>query len=197
MILHVIGDAINNIGVIISAVVIWKAPGEGRYYADPAVSTFIALMILATAIPLLRNCGQILLQSAPIGVNLDDVRHDLEKVRPLPHLPPLPLSQVTLTNPKPRSPESNHSTNFTFGVSTSAKPSLLSTSLCPIRAYPTSSRQPSILTSASTRTAFIRPRCSPSWRYDPVRRRRRMEQLWRRPQQGQMPSRPPRLGSGW
>jgi solute carrier family 30 (zinc transporter), member 1 len=81
VVLHVIGDAINNVGVIIAAVAIWKAPGEGRFYADPAVSTFISLMILLTALPLLRSCGTILLQSAPVDVNLDDVKHDLQKVR--------------------------------------------------------------------------------------------------------------------
>ena len=47
-----IGDAINNVGVIISALVIWLADYPGRYYADPGVSTGIAFMILASAVPL-------------------------------------------------------------------------------------------------------------------------------------------------
>lgn len=52
VLLHVIGDAINNVGVIISALVIWLAHYDGRYYADPGVSMGIAMMILIVSIPL-------------------------------------------------------------------------------------------------------------------------------------------------
>ena len=52
VLIHVIGDAINDVGVIISALVIWLADYPGRFHADPGVSTGIALMILASAIPL-------------------------------------------------------------------------------------------------------------------------------------------------
>ena len=79
--IHVIGDALNNIGVIIAAVVIWQTHYDARFYADPGVSMGIAIMILLSAIPLVKNSGTILLQSAPRGVDLDDVKHDLEKVR--------------------------------------------------------------------------------------------------------------------
>ncbi|KAK2784205.1 hypothetical protein FQN51_004185 [Onygenales sp. PD_10] len=80
VLLHVVGDAINNIGVIIAALVIWLANYEGRFYADPGVSVGIALLILASAIPLVKNSGSILLESVPLGVNLDDVQHDLETI---------------------------------------------------------------------------------------------------------------------
>ena len=49
---HVIGDAINNIGVIVAALVVWLAKYDGRFYADPGVSAGIALLILASAVPL-------------------------------------------------------------------------------------------------------------------------------------------------
>ena len=52
VLLHVLGDAINNIGVIIAALVIWKAKYEGRYYADPRVSMGISFMILLSCLPL-------------------------------------------------------------------------------------------------------------------------------------------------
>lgn len=81
VLVHVIGDAINNIGVIVAAVVIWQAKSDARFYADPAASMFIALMIFFSAIPLTKNSGTILLQSAPRGVEIDDVKHDLEQVR--------------------------------------------------------------------------------------------------------------------
>jgi zinc transporter 1 len=80
VLIHVIGDAINNIGVIISAAIIWFVHSESRFYADPAVSMWIAIMILLSAIPLTKNSGKILLQSAPLGVKLDDIKHDLESI---------------------------------------------------------------------------------------------------------------------
>lgn len=78
--IHVMGDAVNNIGVIIAAVVIWKTNYAGRYYADPAAGIGISLMIFLSSIPLVINSGTILLQSAPRGVDLGDIKHDLEKV---------------------------------------------------------------------------------------------------------------------
>ncbi|GME64428.1 putative cation diffusion facilitator 1 protein [Neofusicoccum parvum] len=80
VIVHVLGDAFNNIAVIVAALVIWLVKSDARFYADPALSTVIALMILASAIPLTKRSGTILLQSAPPGVRLDDVKHDLEMI---------------------------------------------------------------------------------------------------------------------
>jgi zinc transporter 1 len=80
VLIHVVGDAINNIGVIISAVIIWFVQSPSRYYADPAVGMWIAIMILITAIPLTKRSGRILLQSAPVGVKLDDIKKDLESI---------------------------------------------------------------------------------------------------------------------
>jgi zinc transporter 1 len=80
VLIHVVGDAINNIGVIISAVIIWFVKSEKRFYADPAVSMWIAIMILISAVPLTKRSGKILLQSAPLGVKIDDIKHDLESI---------------------------------------------------------------------------------------------------------------------
>ncbi|CAI7572410.1 unnamed protein product [Penicillium manginii] len=80
VLLHVLCDAANNLGVIASALVIWLAKYDGRYYADPGVSMGIAIMIMVSSVPLIRRSGHILLESAPIGLDLSDVQHDLEKV---------------------------------------------------------------------------------------------------------------------
>jgi zinc transporter 1 len=77
---HLLGDALNNIGVIISALIIMLIHSPHRYYADPAASLFIAISILTTAIPLTKRSGLILLESAPPGVKLEDVKHDLEAI---------------------------------------------------------------------------------------------------------------------
>ncbi|POS86662.1 hypothetical protein EPUL_002828, partial [Erysiphe pulchra] len=80
IIAHMVGDAINNIGIIFAALVIWKGSNSARYYADPIVSTAIAIMILATAIPICKSSGLILLESAPADLRIDKVKIDLEKI---------------------------------------------------------------------------------------------------------------------
>jgi len=40
----------------------------------------ISLLIMLSSLPLVKNSGSILLESVPLGVNLDDVKHDLEKI---------------------------------------------------------------------------------------------------------------------
>ena len=81
VIIHVGCDALNNIGVIIAAVVIKYVPGERTKYADPAVSLFISLMIIASAYPLIKRSGAILLQSTPDDLDVKAIRADLEAVR--------------------------------------------------------------------------------------------------------------------
>ena len=66
--IHVLGDAANNVGVIIAAAVIWQTKYSARFYADPAVSMGIAVMIFLSSLPLVKKAGSILLESAPIGV---------------------------------------------------------------------------------------------------------------------------------
>ncbi|KAM3437127.1 hypothetical protein NHJ13734_004774 [Beauveria thailandica] len=78
--LHVVGDAINNVGVIVSALVIWRVEGEKKYYADPAIGVFIAIMIFLTAIPLTKKAGRILMQTAPEEIDIKDVKEDIEMI---------------------------------------------------------------------------------------------------------------------
>lgn len=52
VLIHIGGDAINNIGVIIAGAVIWKTNSPNRFYADPAVGVAIAIMIFASSFPL-------------------------------------------------------------------------------------------------------------------------------------------------
>lgn len=80
MILHVLGDALGNVGVIVTALVIWLTDWPGKYYADPAVSLFITLIILRSALPLTFATSKILLQATPEGIEVQEVREDIESL---------------------------------------------------------------------------------------------------------------------
>jgi len=52
VLVHVVGDALNNVGVITAALVIWLAKPDSTFYVDPGVSLAIALIIIASSLPL-------------------------------------------------------------------------------------------------------------------------------------------------
>lgn len=78
--LHVMGDALGNIGVIGSALFIWLTTYSWRFYADPAVSLVITIIILGSAIPLCKAASRILLQAVPAGINVDDIKEDIQEL---------------------------------------------------------------------------------------------------------------------
>ncbi|KAK4141835.1 cation efflux protein [Dichotomopilus funicola] len=78
MVLHVLGDALGNVGVIVTALIIWLTDWPGRFYADPAVSLLITLIILRSCIPLTIAASKVLLQATPEHIDLNDVREDIQ-----------------------------------------------------------------------------------------------------------------------
>ncbi|KAF2754099.1 cation efflux protein [Pseudovirgaria hyperparasitica] len=76
--LHVLGDALGNVGVIASALIIWLTRYKWRFYADPAISLVITLIILHTAIPLCKAASRILLQATPESVDVEKLQEDIE-----------------------------------------------------------------------------------------------------------------------
>lgn len=69
--MEVIGDALGSVAVLISAGAILL--GEW-YILDPIASLVIAALILPRAVSLLREVVDVLLQSTPRGMDLDEVR---------------------------------------------------------------------------------------------------------------------------
>lgn len=78
--LHVFGDALGNLGVIGSALIIWLTDYWWRNYTDPAISLVITLIILGSAIPLCKAASRILLQAVPQDINVDDIKRDINSL---------------------------------------------------------------------------------------------------------------------
>lgn len=76
--LHVLGDALGNIGVIATALIIWLTTFEGRFYFDPAISLVITAIILTSAIPLCKAASKILLQAVPGHLDIEEIQQDIE-----------------------------------------------------------------------------------------------------------------------
>ncbi|EEH50229.2 uncharacterized protein PADG_06308 [Paracoccidioides brasiliensis Pb18] len=78
VLLHIAGDALNNLAVIISALVMWKAPPKSppvrephkplaKYYADPACTMLIAILIMFGSAPLVIKSGRALMEQAEVS----------------------------------------------------------------------------------------------------------------------------------
>ena len=52
--LHVLGDALGSVVVIISALCIMFVDGDWKYYLDPVMSLIIVVIIITTTIPLCK-----------------------------------------------------------------------------------------------------------------------------------------------
>ncbi|KAJ7024601.1 cation efflux protein, partial [Mycena alexandri] len=77
LVLHVLGDALGNVGVIATGLILLLAPPSwnGReVYFDPAISLVIACIILGSAVPLVRFASFVLLQGVPATIPLEQVR---------------------------------------------------------------------------------------------------------------------------
>ncbi|HTJ93091.1 MAG TPA: cation diffusion facilitator family transporter [Pararobbsia sp.] len=78
--LHVLGDMLGSAAAIVAAVVIlfthWTP-------IDPILSIFVAVIILKSAWGIVRSSAHILLEGAPEGVDLAEIKADLEQHVPL------------------------------------------------------------------------------------------------------------------
>ena len=78
--LHVLGDALGNVGVMLTAVFIWKTNYSWRYYSDPIISLVITCIIFSSALPLCKRSSRILLQGTPPTVDTSDVFQDILQI---------------------------------------------------------------------------------------------------------------------
>lgn len=74
---HVIADFLGSIGVIVAALIIVVTGWE---YADPIVSIFIGILVLASSWTILRDTTQILLEGAPPGIDVSEVGREMASV---------------------------------------------------------------------------------------------------------------------
>lgn len=78
--LHVLGDAVGNVGVILTGLFIWFTDYWWRFYVDPAISLVIACIIFHSALPLVKSASFILLQGVPTSVSLEGVQHSVLQI---------------------------------------------------------------------------------------------------------------------
>jgi cobalt-zinc-cadmium efflux system protein len=76
--LHLLGDTLSSVVVIAGGLLIWKF---GIYWLDPLITVLISLYILKETYLLLRDSFDILMQSAPREINLEQVKAEVERIQ--------------------------------------------------------------------------------------------------------------------
>lgn len=69
--LHVLTDALGSVGAIAAGALIW---GFGWQWADPLASVLIAILVIYSSWRLLAEAVAVLMESAPHGIDVDEVR---------------------------------------------------------------------------------------------------------------------------
>lgn len=75
--LHVLGDALGSVGAVAAGLIMLAT---GWYLADPLISILIGLLILYTSWDLIKESVDILMQSVPKGIDVEEVQRALEQV---------------------------------------------------------------------------------------------------------------------
>jgi len=74
---HLMGDTLSSVVVIIGGMLIWQFE---IFWIDPLITILISLYILKETYLLLRDSFNILMQSSPGELNLDDIKSEVEKL---------------------------------------------------------------------------------------------------------------------
>lgn len=77
-VIHLIGDVIQSIGVIIAALIIYIKPEWT--IADPISTILFSVLVLFTTVPVFKDCVVILLEGSPNDVDMVGLYEDLRKV---------------------------------------------------------------------------------------------------------------------
>jgi len=80
--LHILGDALGSVIVMISATIIIYARGTWTLYVDPSMSIIMVIIILKTSIPLFKETSKILMNSVPHHIDIKDLRERLMRKLP-------------------------------------------------------------------------------------------------------------------
>jgi len=75
--LHVLGDALGSVIVMISALIIMFTDGVWTLYVDPTMSIIMVLIILKTSLPLLKESSMILMQTVPTHIKIQEIQDRL------------------------------------------------------------------------------------------------------------------------
>ena len=77
-IIHVLGDALQSVGVIIAGIVIYFNPSYSQ--ADPVCTILFSIIVMFTTIPIVKDCIRVLMEGTPAEINPGEITIALKQV---------------------------------------------------------------------------------------------------------------------
>jgi cation diffusion facilitator family transporter len=79
--LHLLGDALGSVAVIIGALISWLIEWEYKMYIDPVITLIICMIILGSTLPLLKYSILVILQAVPDNINMPKLKEELNNIQ--------------------------------------------------------------------------------------------------------------------
>ena len=77
--IHVLGDALQNIGVLIAGGIIFLFPNFS--IADPICTYIFSIIVGLTTIRILNDCIFVLMEGSPVNIDIEELEKDLYKIK--------------------------------------------------------------------------------------------------------------------
>ena len=77
--LHVLGDGLQSVGVVIAGIVIYYEPDYMQ--ADPACTLLFSIIVFSTTFPIVKDCMRILMEGSPKEIDVKEVTETLTSVK--------------------------------------------------------------------------------------------------------------------
>lgn len=79
--IHIIGDVVQSIGVIIAGVLIWLHPDDKRWHiADPIATFVFSIIVFFTSTEIIKDIADILMERYPRGIDHESVLSTLQGI---------------------------------------------------------------------------------------------------------------------
>jgi zinc transporter 1 len=78
--LHILGDTLGSIGVMLSGIIIMFVESKYKLLADPLCSLAIVIIIVYNSLPLAKTSIRILLHKTPVAVSYEDLVDNVLKI---------------------------------------------------------------------------------------------------------------------
>ena len=77
--IHILGDALQNIGVLIAGIIIYFFPRCA--IADPICTYIFSIIVGFTTINILKDCMYVLMEGSPVDVDIEQLEKDLREIK--------------------------------------------------------------------------------------------------------------------
>jgi len=76
-IIHILGDIIQSVGVVIASLIIYFRPDLTIF--DPICTFIFSVIVIITTFNITKQCISILMEAAPENIDIDKIKEEISK----------------------------------------------------------------------------------------------------------------------